>query len=214
MTIPNITSLPEPPSTESPSTFDTLADAWTAHFYNTFDTEMNASIDAINTTATDIDNNKTAAEAAEAGAVAAETKAEEWADNPEDVEVEVGKYSAKHWAMKASKGDVFNSTSSTTNTISTGSKTFTLNETNRAYTIGTRIRIVDLNDINNTMEGVTTSYSSNTLIINVTDTTGSGSSSNWNIGVGIGGDAATLSGYSAQDIFNDTITKMKKSFVL
>ncbi len=34
-------------------------------------------------------------------ALASENKAEKWADELEDVEVEVGKYSAKHWAAKA-----------------------------------------------------------------------------------------------------------------
>lgn len=34
-------------------------------------------------------------------ALASESKAEKWADEAEDVEVEAGKYSAKHWALKA-----------------------------------------------------------------------------------------------------------------
>lgn len=34
-------------------------------------------------------------------ALASENKAEKWADEAEDVEVEAGKYSAKHWALKA-----------------------------------------------------------------------------------------------------------------
>ena len=36
-----------------------------------------------------------------ANALASENKAEKWADETEDVEVEAGKYSAKHWALKA-----------------------------------------------------------------------------------------------------------------
>lgn len=44
---------------------------------------------------------ETNAETAEAGAEAAEAKAEKWADEEEDVEVETGKYSAKHWAAKS-----------------------------------------------------------------------------------------------------------------
>lgn len=42
-----------------------------------------------------------AAETAEDGAQAAQVKAEEWAEEPEDFEVETGKYSAKHYAAKA-----------------------------------------------------------------------------------------------------------------
>lgn len=41
------------------------------------------------------------AETAETGAVTAEGKAEKWADEDEDVTVETGKYSAKHWSAKA-----------------------------------------------------------------------------------------------------------------
>jgi len=44
---------------------------------------------------------ETNAETAETGAEAAGTKAKEWAENPEDVEVETGEYSALHWAAKA-----------------------------------------------------------------------------------------------------------------
>ena len=44
---------------------------------------------------------KLAAELAETNAKASELKSEQWAENPEDVEVETGKYSALHWASKA-----------------------------------------------------------------------------------------------------------------
>lgn len=37
----------------------------------------------------------------ETNALASENKAEQWAENPEDVEVETGEYSAYHWAQKA-----------------------------------------------------------------------------------------------------------------
>ena len=46
-------------------------------------------------------NAKEAAELAETNAKASELKSEQWAENPEDVEVETGKYSALHWASKA-----------------------------------------------------------------------------------------------------------------
>lgn len=46
-----------------------------------------------------------------ASALASENKAEKWATEDEDVEVEIGEYSAKHWAMKAqgfAEGDAIN----------------------------------------------------------------------------------------------------------
>lgn len=44
---------------------------------------------------------ETNAAASEAAALASENKAQEWAENPEDVEVETGQYSALHWAAKS-----------------------------------------------------------------------------------------------------------------
>jgi hypothetical protein len=44
---------------------------------------------------------QTDAETAETNAEAAEALAQKWADEAEDVEVEPGRYSAKHWAAKA-----------------------------------------------------------------------------------------------------------------
>ena len=41
------------------------------------------------------------ASTSEANALASENKAEKWAEEDEDVEVETGKYSAKHWAEKS-----------------------------------------------------------------------------------------------------------------
>ena len=46
-------------------------------------------------------NAQTASEAGQAGSEAAEARAEKWADNGEDVAVVAGKYSARHWSVKA-----------------------------------------------------------------------------------------------------------------
>jgi hypothetical protein len=53
------------------------------------------------TAETNAETAETNAETAETNAEAAEAKAEKWAEETEDVEVETGKYSAKHWAAKA-----------------------------------------------------------------------------------------------------------------
>lgn len=57
-------------------------------------TATNAITSAKNTALTDIDN-------AAAPVLAAEAKAAAWAEEDEDVEVEAGQFSAKHWAIKA-----------------------------------------------------------------------------------------------------------------
>lgn len=61
-----------------------------------FDSETNAGLSA--TAASD---SETAAGLSESNAATSEGKAQQWADAGEDVEVETGKYSAKHWATKA-----------------------------------------------------------------------------------------------------------------
>lgn len=61
---------------------------------------------AAGTSETNAANSETAAGLSETNAAASELKAEDWAEEDEDVEVEVGKYSAKHWAAKsAATGD-------------------------------------------------------------------------------------------------------------
>ena len=51
--------------------------------------------------AVDAEAAQAAAETAETNAAASEAKAEDWAEEAEDVEVETGKYSALHWAAKS-----------------------------------------------------------------------------------------------------------------
>lgn len=60
-------------------------------------TSATASATTASTAATNASNSATAA-------LASENKAEQWAENPEDVEVETGKFSALHWAAKAQLG--------------------------------------------------------------------------------------------------------------
>jgi hypothetical protein len=56
---------------------------------------------------------ETNAETAETNAEAAEVLSEKWAENPEDVAVETGKYSAKHHALKASASKIAAETAET-----------------------------------------------------------------------------------------------------
>ncbi|MEZ7195396.1 hypothetical protein [Pseudodesulfovibrio karagichevae] len=59
--------------------------------------EIDEALDAVG----DVSAAATAAQTAQAAAEAARDKSQEWADNPEDVAVETGAYSAKHHAIKA-----------------------------------------------------------------------------------------------------------------
>ena len=64
-------------------------------------TAQQAAINA-DVSATDSANSATASATSAGEALASENKAQQWAEEAEDVQVETGQYSAKHWAAKAS----------------------------------------------------------------------------------------------------------------
>jgi len=151
--------------------------------------------------------------------------AKDWAQTAEDSEVTTGSYSAYHWAQKAMKAELFSATSSTSIAIAgSGSKVFTLNETNRAFAVGSPVRISETADpTTNYMIGVVTSYSSNDLTVTVSSSGGSGTISAWTISLHIQGDADTVDGYHLdQDVtsgssptFNaENFTNMDRGLVL
>lgn len=76
-------------------------------------------------------------------------------------------------------------TSSTSTLIGTGSKTFTTNlgVTATAFTVGTRIRLAYSVTPANFMEGVITSFTGTTLVVNVDNTGGSGTYASWTVSV-------------------------------
>lgn len=77
-------------------------------------------------------------------------------------------------------GDKWSTTSVTSNTIGTGSKSFTV-QTNLAYVPTQPVTVA--NDASNYMTGTVTSYNSGTgaLVVNVTATNGSGTFASWSI---------------------------------
>ena len=79
----------------------------------------------------------------------------------------------------------YNLTSTTSNTIGTGSKTFTtnLNATNTAFTVGTRVRVAYQTSPSNFMEGVITAFSDTSMTVNVDSIGGSGTYALWTISV-------------------------------
>jgi predicted hotdog family 3-hydroxylacyl-ACP dehydratase len=77
--------------------------------------------------------------------------------------------------------------SATSNTIGTGSKTFTLSATagvNRSWASGDSVLISDQSNSANNMTGTVTSYTAatQTLVVNVTSTGGSGTIASWRVG--------------------------------
>jgi hypothetical protein len=79
----------------------------------------------------------------------------------------------------------YNLTSVSSVAIATGSQTFTTNVSNisTAFTVGTRVRVAYVTTPANYMEGVITSFSGTTLVVNVDSIGGSGTYANWTISV-------------------------------
>lgn len=80
----------------------------------------------------------------------------------------------------ASFGSTLTGTSTTSNTIGTGAKTFTT-QTGLTFVSGGFVVVVDQASSANYMHGQVTSYSGSTLILNITDIGGSGTKTAWNI---------------------------------
>jgi len=79
-------------------------------------------------------------------------------------------------------GAGYAATSTSSIAIATGSKSFTT-QSGLAYSAGARVRASDSSNGANFVEGLCTSYSGTTLVINVTLTGGSGTIASWNINV-------------------------------
>jgi hypothetical protein len=89
----------------------------------------------------------------------------------------------------------FNSTSTTSLTIGTGSKSLTV-ETFKAYSIGSTVMIASSASPANYMVGQVTAYSTVTgaLTVNVTSTAGSGTFASWNTSATMAGNAVLTTG--------------------
>ena len=82
-------------------------------------------------------------------------------------------------------GDIYNSTSTSSVAIGTGSKTFTTADSGKPYQAGTPLRIADAAaPSTNFMDCIVTSYSGTTLVVDVIGTVGSGTKSSWTINIG------------------------------
>lgn len=83
--------------------------------------------------------------------------------------------------------NVYTSTSTSSVAIGTGSKSFTIADTDKPYVAGTPLRIAATSDPSNQfMDGVVTSYSGSSLTVDVKNITGSGTYASWNITIGGG----------------------------
>ena len=205
MAIPTITELSTPPSQADPDNFNTRADTFLGEL-PTFGTELNASIAEINTTIADVSADATSASTSASNAATSEENAEKWADEDENVEVESGKYSAKHWAKKSEAFVTSSALSSTSGDDLTVISTGTLNldiGTGLGFVPGMWVTIQNA-DQSKWMGGWVTSYNSTTgaMAVNIQQSGGTGTGSAWYINVALPTllpsiTAPTLSGVSS-----------------
>jgi hypothetical protein len=93
--------------------------------------------------------------------------------------------------VQTNAGDKYKTTSSTTATVANGTQTFTV-ASGLSYTPTQDVTIVA--NVSNHMHGTVTSYSGTTLVVDVSQHTGSGTFSSWTINVGgvVSGGGASL----------------------
>jgi hypothetical protein len=106
----------------------------------------------------------------------------------------------------------YGQTSTTSTTIGTGSKTFTVGipVTSTAFTIGTRVRFAYTTTPSNFMEGIITSFSTTSMVVNVDSTGGSGTYAAWTVSIagnqgnsGLTVNTTTVSGGTTGNILYD-----------
>lgn len=110
-------------------------------------------------------------------------------------------------------GATYASTSTTSLTVGTGSKTLTV-QASRAYQVGARARISSTATPTTYMEGVVTSYSGTTLIVDVDKTNGSGTLASWNVNIAgeIGPQGPTGASFAATSTTSLAIGTGSKAF--
>jgi len=91
-------------------------------------------------------------------------------------------------------GDIYNTTSTTSTTVEVASKTFTVADSGKPYVVGTPLRAASQADPNNFLDGIVTSYTGTTLVLDVKNIGGTGTFADWNITIGGGLAAVDIEG--------------------
>lgn len=190
------TRLPAAPSTDDPINFDTEADAFVgaletfgdqmhALATNAYDNAVEANADAIATAADRVQTGLDRTAASDSA-----SDASGFADAASGFATAAA--SSATAAANAAAGAAFTATSTTSNSIGGGSKTWAVG-TGRSYQAGLFVVVSDAADTSNYCHGQVTGYSGGNLTVDVTSSGGSGTYTSWNIGLsGPEGPAASL----------------------
>lgn len=167
------------------------------------------------TVAGDADTDATAAAASAGAAATSASNASTSASNAATSASNAATSETNAQTYANAYGAVFVATSTTSNTIGTGSKSFTVVEaTQRAFAVGQSIRVARTSAPTTTyMDGVVTAYSHPSLTINVVTSTGSGTHTDWTLSVQAGAAAGatawavkttTYTAVAGDRLLNDT----------
>lgn len=188
--------------TQTRNVFQAACDSTVAYILDDLVPGINTTVGQMNTTTNGINESELNVTALESAAAESRDFASEWATSGIGVEVDDGVNppgeSAYSWAQKTMQGERFTATSTTSHSISTGSKTFSLNESYRSFKAGSAVTIAASSAPGtNYMSGVVLSYSANSLTVNVSDVAGSGTFTSWSISMRASGSANTVGGRTA-----------------
>ncbi|HWU81394.1 MAG TPA: hypothetical protein VN158_15175, partial [Caulobacter sp.] len=167
-----ISPLPTPPSTNDPANFNTRGDAFLGQL-PTFQAEANTLATEVNGLAVQVTNDKASTTASAASAAAS--------------------------SNSALNAPGTNGTSTTSQTVGTGTKTFTT-QTGKAWLPGQGFFIASTASPLNQMTGVLTAYNGGTgaATVEVSAVLGSGTFASWNVGLSTGAPMAVASQAQAE----------------
>ena len=185
----SITLLPDPPSRANPSDFANKADTFLGAL-PTFAVEANTLATDVNLKQTQAAASAVAADLSADAAAVSETNAAASA-----VAADLSADAAAVSATSAINAPGTTATSTTSLTIGTGSKTFTI-QTGKAYSVGQTVVIANTVTPTNQMTGVITDHNSGTgsITVDVQAISGAGTFASWSVGMSTISGVITVNG--------------------
>lgn len=208
-----ITPLPTPPSRSDPANFSDRADTFLGAL-DTWTAQVNATATAVALSETNASYWATQANNAKTSAQGASASADSQANM-----AAIAASSAQEYADSALNAPGTNATSTTSLAIGTGSKSLTLAQTGKAFSLGQTMVIAYTTDPTQNMVGVITAFNSGTgaMTVNVSSVSGSGTYATWTVSltatsavISVNGSTGAITGLAtvtgAETLTNKTLT--------